>query len=281
MGMAFGATGAAYLGQSHFVAAKEAGEGAFSPKEFRGFPLMESEKLSSDSALFRFALPKETPEMGMPVASCIVCRYKDEDGKYVIRPYTPTTLDDTKGHFDLVIKKYEGAKMGTHIFNLKPGDNLEVKGPIVKQRYTPNKYKHIGMVAGGSGITPMYQIIQEVLKNKDDNTKVTLVYGNRSEGDILLKKELDNLARKHDNFDVFYTVDTAGWLWGGNTGHVDAKMLSKYLPSAKTPKSFVFVCGPGGMMKAVSGTKAPDYTQGEVGGALAELGYGKDQVFKF
>jgi hypothetical protein len=36
-----------------------------------------------------------------------------------------------------------------------------------------------------------------------------------------------------------------------------------------------------GMMKAISGPKAPDYTQGELDGALAALGYNKDQVFKF
>lgn len=41
------------------------------------------------------------------------------------------------------------------------------------------------------------------------------------------------------------------------------------------------VCGPPGMMASVSGPKAPDYSQGEVSGLLKELGYTKDNVYKF
>ena len=54
----------------------------------------------------------------------------------------------------------------------------------------PNKaYKmrrYIGMISGGTGITPCYQIIQAALKNKDVNLKITLIFGNKSEDDILL-----------------------------------------------------------------------------------------------
>jgi len=35
------------------------------------------------------------------------------------------------------------------------------------------------------------------------------------------------------------------------------------------------------MMKSVSGPKGPNFTQGDVGGALLELGLTNDNVFKF
>ena len=57
-------------------------------------------------------------------------------------------------------------------------------------------------IAGGSGLTPMLQIAQEVVRNPEDKTEVTLVFANKSEDDILLKKELDDMARKHRNFKV-------------------------------------------------------------------------------
>eukprot|EP00667_Euglena_gracilis_P017503 EG_transcript_18452 len=266
--------------QQHFLSAKDEGPKAFRPDVFVPFKLLESIPLSRDSALFRFELPPETPEMGLPVASCIVTRYKQAEGEYVIRPYTPTTLDDTKGHFDLVVKKYPNAKMGGHIFGLKPGDMLEVKGPILKQKYVANKYKHLGMIAGGTGITPMYQVIQEVLKNPEDKTEIDLIYANKAPEDILLRKELDALARRHGNFRVHYTLDQPGWMWSGEQGFVTPAMIKKYFPGPRDD-AYVYVCGPGPMMGAISGGKAKDYTQGELKGALKECGYTESTVFKF
>jgi cytochrome-b5 reductase len=63
-------------------------------------------------------------------------------------------------------------------------------------------------------------------------------------------------------------------------GFVNEDVVKKFLP-APSKDSMIFVCGPPGMMKAISGAKAPDYTQGEVDGVLKKLGYTKDNVFKF
>jgi len=52
-----------------------------------------------------------------------------------------------------------------------------------------NKVK-IGCIAGGTGITPCYQVIQSVLDNKDDKSQLSLIFGNRTTKDILLKEEL-------------------------------------------------------------------------------------------
>lgn len=57
-------------------------------------------------------------------------------------------------------------------------------------------------IAGGSGITPMYQVAQEILRNPEDKTQVSLIFANQTEQDIILRKELDDLAAKHDNFQV-------------------------------------------------------------------------------
>ncbi len=57
-------------------------------------------------------------------------------------------------------------------------------------------------IAGGSGLTPMLQVAQEITRNPEDKTEVTLVYANVSEDDILLRRELDDMTRKHKNFKV-------------------------------------------------------------------------------
>ena len=57
-------------------------------------------------------------------------------------------------------------------------------------------------VAGGSGITPMLQVASEIVNNPEDKTQVSLIFANQTEGDIILKDELDQMAAKHDNFQV-------------------------------------------------------------------------------
>ncbi|KAJ0491481.1 putative cytochrome-b5 reductase [Helianthus annuus] len=259
------------------------------------FKLQEKAKVSHNTHLYRFSFDPNL-KLGLDVASCLITRAplgEDAEGKtkYVVRPVTfvrrnrksgtpPISDPDSKGYFDLMIKIYPEGKMSQHFDKLNPGDVVEVKGPIEKIRYTPNMKKHIGMIAGGSGITPMLQVIEAILKNPDDNTKVSLIYANVSPDDILLKKKLDMLAASHPNLKVFYTVDSPSKYWVGGTGYISKDMASKGLP-APSDDTLILVCGPPGMMKHVSGGKAKDWTQGEVSGVLKELGYTEDMVYKF
>jgi len=87
--------------------------------------------------------------------------------------------------------------MSKHFAHMKAGDTLECKGPIVKLENKPNMKTSIGMVAGGTGITPMLQVIEEVLRNPEDKTTLSLVFGNVTADDILLKSRIDALAAKH------------------------------------------------------------------------------------
>lgn len=57
-------------------------------------------------------------------------------------------------------------------------------------------------IAGGSGLTPMLQVIQAIVLNPDDKTQVTFLFANKTEEDIILRKELDELQKKHDNLKV-------------------------------------------------------------------------------
>ena len=263
--------------------AAAAAAAGMSPKEFRGFKITGIKDLSPNTKEFRVALPSKDSTTGMKTSGFVMIKDKTgEDGKFVARPYTPTSLGDQKGHVDFVIKAYPGGKVTGHLWGLRVGDEIEIKGPLPKFKYEPNLKKEIGMVAGGTGITPMLQIIQEVLRNPEDKTKLVLVFANNNLEDILLKDKIDELAAKHPTrFSVTYVVATppAGWK-GGEKGFCTQELLKSKLP-APSPDALVFVCGPPGMMNAVSGPKTPDYKQGEVAGLLKALGYVEDQVFKF
>ncbi|KAJ9548669.1 hypothetical protein OSB04_021212 [Centaurea solstitialis] len=150
---------------------------------------------------------------------------KDAQGKtkYVIRPYTPLSDPDSRGYFDLMIKVYPEGKMSQHYAKLKPDDTVEI--------------------AGGLGITPMLQVIETILKNPDDNTKVStsITYATRTINPLI------------------------GYLWFMQMYHQMTSfskrldMLAASHPNLKVPISFSSkVCGPPGMMQHISGDKAED-----------------------
>lgn len=183
---------------------------------------------------------------------------------------------------DLVIKTYPDGKLSTYFDNLNVGQRVNFKGPLPKYPWEANKHKHIGLVAGGTGINPMYQLIRAIFQNPEDKTKVTLVYGNVTEDDILLKKELQELENTYpQRFKVFYLLDKPPKEWVGGSGYVTKELLKTVLPEPKEENIKLFVCGPPGLYKAVSGGKVSPKDQGELSGILKELGYDKEQVYKF
>lgn len=234
---------------------------------------------SAKHLIFELADPKDVS--GLVDCSCVLTKYVTAKGNNVIRPYTPINDPDAEGILEFVIKKYDGGKMSSHIHDLKPNDKLSFRGPIVKWKWEPNQYKHVSLIAGGSGITPFYRLIHRITKNPDDKTKVDLFYGSITPDDILLKRELDELAEKHkDQLTITYFLDKPPTSWKGKTGYITKEFLKENLPPPST-QSKVFVCGPPGLYKAVCGTKTPKSEQGEITGYLAELGYTNEHVFKF
>eukprot|EP01035_Chromulina_nebulosa_P023410 gene23410-30340_t len=192
----------------------------------------------------------------------------DANGKPTFRPYTPTSLNSEKGHFELVIKSYPTGVVSKYLDTLKVGDTIEVKGPIPKFTYVANSKKRIGLIAGGSGITPMIQVIKEILSNTSDKTEIDLLYSNTSEDDVIYKDQLDQLAKHHKNLKITYVISS-------KQGRISKSTIEKVLPSKSylSPDSLILVCGPPSFMESISGSKTPDYKQGLVGGYLKEIGF--------
>ena len=246
------------------------------------FKLQHKERVSGDTSLYRFAFPDASLPSGLHVASCLLVQAPiGPDGAMVTRPYTPVSFPETLGHLDLVVKTYPQGAMSRHLDALRVGDTLDFRGPISKLPITKDMKQSMGMVAGGTGITPMLQVIDEVLRTPGDVTTLSLVFASKSVDDILVKARLDDLAYAHPaRFQVTYVAERAPPGWGGVVGFITPGLLREKLP-APADNILVLVCGPPGMMAAISGDKAPDKSQGPLSGALKELGYTESQVFKF
>ena len=128
----------------------------------------------------------------------------------------------------------------------------------------------------------MYQLARAIFKNPDDRTKVTLVFGNVKEEDILLRKEFEELENTYpQRFRAFYILDEPTEAWTNAKGRITQELLKTVLPEPKSENIKLFVCGPPGLYRAISGTKTSPTDQGELSGFLKALGYSKDQVYKF
>ena len=151
------------------------------------------------------------------LTAALLTKYKGpQDEKPTIRPYTPvsdegehayvmpcpfltarTTITDARGYLDLLVKVYPNGPMSNHLHSMNVDQHLDFKGPIPKYPLGANKHDHIALIAGGTGITPMYQLTRAIFSNPKDKTKVTLVFGNISEVDILLRREFEDLENTY------------------------------------------------------------------------------------
>lgn len=173
-----------------------------------------------------------------------------------------------------MVKKYPNGKASTHLHSLSAGDSLFFVTRIPGFAYQPNQFPQVTLIAGGAGITPIYQLASGILKNPDDKTNVDLVFGVNSDADLLLKDQFEAWEKQFPGrFRVNYIVSKPSEDSPYPKGYVTKELLNKVVGPVNT-NSRVFVCGPPGMESALVGSWKQK-------GILEELGYRKDQVHKF
>ncbi|CAH0628752.1 unnamed protein product [Chrysodeixis includens] len=263
------------------------------PNKKYALPLIEKEEISHDTRRYRFGLPSSEHVLGLPIGQHVHLSAKiGED--LVIRAYTPVSSDEDKGYVDLVVKVYfknthpkfpDGGKMSQHLESLKINDTIDVRGPSGRLQYaSKGKFlikkmrkdppisvlvKKVNMIAGGTGITPMLQLIRHICTDPNDNTELRLLFANQKEADILLRNELERYqAENPDQFKVWYTLDTPPADWKYSTGFVNEQMVRDHL-FPPSDDAFVLMCGPPPMITYAC---IP---------ALDKLGFKEEQRFSY
>jgi cytochrome-b5 reductase len=251
------------------------------PDVFQEFLLQEKIIISHNVAIYRVKLPSPRSILGLPIGKhvSIGADIPQPDGsvKEIVRSYTPISGDHQPGYVDLLIKSYPQGNISKHMASLGVGQKVRLRGPKGAFNYTPNMVRHFGMIAGGTGITPMLQIMRAVVRGRPDGdvTKVDLIFANVTPQDILLKEDLDALAKEDEHINVHYVLDKPPEGWTGGVGYVTADMITKWLPQPADDVK-ILLCGPPPMISGLKKT-------------TESLGYKKarpvskleDQVFAF
>lgn len=119
---------------------------------------------------------------------------------------------------------------------------MAVRGPKGAMVYTPNMVREFGMIAGGTGITPMLQVIRAIIRGRprnggQDRTKVNLIFANVNHEDILLKEDLDELVKEDDGIKVYYVLNNPPEGWNGGIGFVTPEMIKVSRFPLSSPKN--------------------------------------------
>jgi len=223
-------------------------------KETIPLKVLEVIPISHNVKKIRIALPSSGDSLHLPVGFHVIVE-EVVNGEKIHRPYTPVTTNSVKGYFDLVIKGYSGGLMSTCLHAKKMGDEVHVRGPVGHFRYKPRTHHQLLLLAGGTGITPMLQIMKNINENVEDNTQAQLLYWNRNEDDILLKEELEHLChndnRLHATFFLTQPQQKDTLLPEIQVGRLKVEHLSPHImhcppEDRKDGDLLVLICGPEG-----------------------------------
>lgn len=135
------------------------------------------------------------------------------------------------------------------IHGLEVGTEIGVRGPYGNNFPVTDelKGKDLLFIAGGIGLAPLRSVINYVMDNRVNYGKVDIVYGARSSGDLVHRKEIFENWPAKSNTDVYLTVDREEEGWDGHVGFVPHYVKDLNFDTNKV----ALVCGPPIMIKFV------------------------------
>jgi nitrate reductase (NAD(P)H) len=211
------------------------------------FRLRRKSVLSENVLVLEFALPTADHVLGLPTGKHVYISAMIGETK-VERRYTPISSDYEAGTVKLLVQVYRpnplfpyGGQMSQYLDQLKIGSHLDFQGPVGEFEYCSNgrlimEGSHriagrLNMIASGVGITSFLHIIEKILGNKSDTTRLTLVYLAKVESELLMRSTLDKWANAQSfKFRVQYVL-AERWPrgWEYSTGYARKSLFARHL----------------------------------------------------
>ena len=170
-------------------------------------------------------------------------------GLVMRRPYSVASAPNSHGRLDFAVTQVEGGPTSTTLHALMPGALIDGDGP---------NHGHLGrrdgerdlpllMVATGSGLAPFRALLQEELA-RPSGPPIGLLFGCRTEADILWRNELAGWAATFARFHLTVTLSRPCSKWRGPTGWVQRHVIGA---ASTVAPALVLLCGLSPMTDAV------------------------------
>ena len=164
------------------------------------------------------------------------------DGRYVPRCYSMSSAPALDNALRVTVKRVNHGRGSNWVCDkIRVGDAIELMPP--SGLFSPkNLSQNFLLLAGGSGITPVFSILRTVLKQHQGN--VVLFYANRDERSVIFKKDLQQLSAEYpDRLQVIHWLDSV-------QGAPSQKQLVAWATPWVADAGQAFICGPGPFMDA-------------------------------
>ncbi len=191
-------------------------------------------------------------------------------GEILYRTFSISSVPNAGNSLTLTIKKIKDGKVTNYLADsLRVGDTLEVTAPSGQFFINPEPahQKHYVMIAGGSGITPIYSMIGAILKF-EPKSKITLLYANRNLNSIIFKEKLEQWTKEFfTQLEVKHFLSEEENPKKAIKGYITRISLEEMLKQYGKSKLDFYLCGP-----EIMTNKLLD--------DLASLGVAKDKIHR-
>ncbi len=179
-------------------------------------------------------------------------RLTAEDGYQAERSYSIASAPEDE-HLVLTVERLEDGEVSPYLVDeLRPGDELELRGPIGGYfLWDESLGGPIGLIGGGSGIVPLRSILRHWVA-RSATVPVRMVYSSRAWSELIYREELLADMRDHERFELEFAL-TREWPadYTGHTGRIDRPLLEQVAPPVDRP--LVYICGPNGFVETAAG----------------------------
>lgn len=175
-----------------------------------------------------------------------IALHVEVDGIRTNRPFSIASSPSQSGYYDLAVKRVPGGLVSNYLLDaLQVGDLLTSSAPDGCFVYNPLLHgRRLVFIAGGSGITPFMSMIREV-SDRGLERHITLIYGNRTEDDIIYHDELSTLSERHANIRYVPVIEKPGPAYTGEKGFMSGDLIEGL--AGGLSGAMVYLCGPSGM----------------------------------
>lgn len=168
-------------------------------------------------------------------------------GEILFRTFSISSIPYVDNYLTLTIKRIKGGKVTNYLAeNLKVGDTLEITAPSGQFYINPEPahQKHYVMIAGGSGITPIYSMMGTILKF-EPKSKITLLYANRNSGSIIFKEKFEHWFKVFSNqFEIKHFLSEEENPHNAVKGYITRISLEELVNQYGKNKLDFYLCGP-------------------------------------
>ncbi|MCG8554687.1 MAG: FAD-dependent oxidoreductase [Proteobacteria bacterium] len=163
------------------------------------------------------------------------------DGQTLTRAYSLCSAPDLErpAQIEIAVTRVRGGPASCVLHELPLGKRLEIHGPHGFFTREPAPEGSALFIGTGTGLAPLRAMLQQELA-RDGVDDLALLFGCRSEQDVLWENQLRQWAEKHSRFCYEVTLSQAGSNWKGRAGYVQHHLADVLAPLGRP---HVYVCG--------------------------------------